>query len=286
MKAIYIDGTQIHSNTNNTLGYFIKTPIEGLDIPEIRNTTYDRSGEHGSYTPNQLYSGRLITLEGKVFSHISVADFESKRRALQSLCRIEKDDIGVPVFKTLKFTSMDDRDYAVYGFVTDFKMARNGLYSDEFQITFQCEDHGVYAEEVQLSILTPPTGGGVVYPVIYPVIYAAALGGTVIVTNNGTENTYPSLHLLGPLTQPVITNITTGKYMALSLNIAADEAVAINMKDKIITLNDNTPIIQYKSLASEWWWLQPGSNTLLLTTGDIADTGTCIVTWQDNYIGI
>jgi len=285
MKSVYIDTQQIHSNSDNTLGYYI-TATDGLDMPSMRVPTYDKPGEFGAFVSNQLYGRRLVTFEGEVFGS-SLTDFQSKRRALENAIQIVKDSNSIPVAKTLKFTTMDDLALQASCYMQKFVMKIDiGMWSAKYMMELICPDFGLESQNLSTIVITTPGGGGAVYPVIYPVIYAAGSGGLATVVNNGNTNAYPIITLNGLLTNPVILNVTTGRYISLGITIgASDTPVVIDMKNKTI-LQGSTPVIGDKNFGSDWWWLASGSNLIQVTTGNISDTGNVSISYRDTYIGI
>src|SRR5690348_364304 len=102
MKSIYLDDFQLHSLDT----IWTTIPIEGLEYPEIRSTSYDRSGEHGAVMNNVLYGKRLITLSGKIASN-TLASFEQKRRAFEAALRITLDENRNVEGKLLRLTTLD-----------------------------------------------------------------------------------------------------------------------------------------------------------------------------------
>lgn len=284
MKSIAIDDLQIHSNTDNSIGYYVYQNISGLEFPDVRISYYEKPGEYGAYVSNQLYGARLVTLEGTVFGS-SLAEFNQRRRTLQSTIQITKDANSTPIAKTLKFTTMDDLALQATCYARKFNLVDVGLLNARFYIELYCPDFGLESQSLKSYTISAPVGGGAVLPWILPVVFSGSTGGTQIVSNAGNANAFPILTLTGPLTSPVVTNQTTGKYMSLNMTIASGSTVTINMKEKTI-LQGSTPVVGNKNLASEWWWVQSGDNTISLSTGSTGDTGNVQIEFRDTYIGV
>lgn len=283
MKYIYVDSFQIHSNTDQ-IGFFVSPNIQGLDMSSLRVATFDKPGEWGGIMSNQLYGSRLITFQGKVFSN-SLADFNMKRRSLESACQITKDSNSIPIPHTIKIKTMDDLELQIDGYINNFKMAVDNLLVSDFLLEFYCPDFSLLSQTLNMITFTPPSGGGVTYPVIYPAVYAAATGGLKTLANNGTTISYPTITLNGTLTNPTITNYTTGRYIALNMTVTSGNPVVIDMKNKTI-LQGSTPVIGNKILASDWWWLESGNNQISVVTGNPSDNGNVVISYQDAYLGI
>ena len=285
MKSLYLGTLQIHSNTNNGLGYAISPGTEGLDFPEIRRNSYNKPGEYGAYLTNLLYGGRRIQLEGFVFSN-TIATFESLRRQLQDAVRINKDSNSRPVATTLKVTTMDDLALQLDVYINAFKMAVTNLLGAKFMIDLYSPDFALLSQALNSKTLTRASGGGAVYPFIYPQIYGASTGGQDICVNAGDAETFPVIYLNGAISNPIIQNVTNGRYIELSLTLGASDQVVIDMKNKTIIKNGNTSVISNKTSPSQFFWLEKGNNTIKFFTSSGADTGNMQIQWRDAYLGI
>src|SRR5215212_1575130 len=243
MKNISIGSIQIHSNTTD-VGYVVNSH-DGFDAPEVRLSMYNRPGEHGSVVTNQLYGGRTITLEGRIAAS-STTLYQQRRRDLQNALRIIKDASAVSQPILLKFQTTDDLLLQTYIYASkklQFK-ERSPIFS-EYYLELFAADYNFYDQSLQTTTLTPPTGGGVTYPVIYPVTYAAKTGGSVTVNNAGDSNTFPVVTFNGPLTSPYINNTTTGEVFKVNRTLAAGETLVVDMQNKTMVLNATTNALQY-----------------------------------------
>lgn len=285
MKSIYIDSTQIHDYTSVTNSIFTKIDIAGLEMPEIRLSSYEKAGEFGAFISNQLYGGRLITIEGGIYSSTQ-STFESKRRALIDAIKISKDSDSVPEAKVLKFTTLDDLELQCNVFLRKFKMNKQKYCYADFMIEFYAADIAIESQTLSSNGLSTLASGGAVYPIIYPVIYGGSAAGTQTITNAGNIEAWPIITLTGILTDPIITNTTTGKYMSLDITLGASDTLVIDMKNKTIVLNGTTNSLSTKALASEWWWLDAGANIVTLATGSGGDNGLVTIEYRDSYLGV
>lgn len=282
MKSIYIDGFQIHTN-NTDIGYLVRQPLVGFDVPPVRLSSYDKIGEWGSFLSNQLYSARLITLQGDVYAY-DVVTFEQRRRALLNLLQVTKDGNSVPTSHTLQFTTLDNLTLTANVYLQGLQFDRTNLLSASFNMTLFCPDFAFYnvnSTSVTLNVLSP--GGGVI-PIIFPMVLSASSGNTTIAVNNGNTPTFPLITLTGPLTNPTIQSNTLNRYMTFSTTLASGQQLVVDMKNKLIT-QGTSPKYSLLSSGYNWWWLNPGNNTLELITTNNSDTGNVLLTYNDAYIG-
>lgn len=129
-------------------------------------------------------------------------------------------------------------------------------------------------------------GAGVTPPFTPPFTLGASVSGTIRVSNDGTAAAGWTARLDGPLTDPVITNQTTGERLAFTgnggLDIAAGEYVELSSEGRAALLAGTSSRRSQLSLDSRWWQFPPGATDLELAAD--AGTGTLTVTWRDAYI--
>lgn len=285
MKSIYLDSFQLHSYNTN-INIWIESPIEGFEFPEIRSNSYDRSGEHGGVMSNVLYGARLIVLNGRIASN-TLAAFEQKRRALEAAVKVTRDSSGLAKSKTLYFTTMDDLQLQVSVYLqSPLKMSIETPLSAKFQLQLYAPDFALDSQILQSASLGRYGGGGFLIPVSIPIVSTAGTGGAVSVTNGGTVEAYPTLRFNGPLTNPRLTNTTTGETILLQMTIASGEQVVVDMKNHTIVQGGITNRISKKSMDSDFWALDTGVNYLQLTTSDSGDSGTVSIEFRDAYLGL
>jgi hypothetical protein len=283
MKSIYFNSLQIHANTGSST-YVVKTPIEGLEFPEVRLSRYDRVGEYGAIVPNSLYGGRQITLSGYALAS-TVTAYEAARRALEGALGIQKDSNNKVQHATLKFTTMDDLALQCEVQVRSFQMRVNNIIGGEWFLDLVSPDYQLYSQNLSSATLSRTVGGGAVLPWILPIIFSASTGGTVTANNAGTAETFPTVTITGPMTNPVISNLTLNRYIQLNLTINTGEQVVIDMKNKTITKGGQS-VIQNKVAGSKFWWLNPGDNSLQLQSSSGGDEGTVQVSFRNAYLGV
>lgn len=287
MLNVYIDSYQIYDSAQVINGIFIdegiNAGVDGLALSPVRLSTVDRGGEDGAYIGNHLYGGRLISIEGGIYAE-ETADFYAARRYLQNALSIERNVLGIPIAKTLKFTTRENVSYQVEVFVRSMNMLTRRFDFVPFKIDLYAPFPFLQSQEQKTLSLNATTNGGVLYPYVYPVVYGSntSMGNAV---NAGNARVFPVITLTGPLNDPVVINATTGAYMSIDHTFTASDVMVIDMQNKTITLN-GTPAISKRSFASDWWYLQPGTNAIQITTSTSSDTGTASIVFRDTYLGI
>lgn len=284
MQAFTIGSLSLITSSLPTAGFTLQQPVQGLEGPNHRTNSFSRPGRHGATVSSQFYDARMITLQGTI-GGTSFADFETNRKALIAATAINLDANGYPVATRITFTMLDGASYYVDCFFDKPLMDLTAPTRCDFQVVATAANPFIFGStQVTSSSISPPSGGGYVVPMIVPYISAAATGGSVTLNNAGSEQAWPIITLTGPLTTPVVTNTTTGKYLQLSYTIATGDQVIIDMYAQTITLS-GASLIGTKTLASDWWGLVPGNNTISLTTTSSGDTGSMTVAFNPPYVG-
>lgn len=289
ITTFYVDDyeSEIQINTDEgslALGYLFDSPIDGLETPPTRVSSYPKPGEDGLVISNTFYDGRVVTIPGHIFSR-TANGYLQLRRDLTYVCRLLKDSRGYPVSQKFRFTTIDGEEYFFYG-RPQVKFGIGPAKHAAYLLTIITPDPFLYKEGLNSSgLIAVPEPGGAIYPVVYPVIYAASSGGEGEVSMTGNAPTLPILTLRGEITNPYIANGATDEFMQLNITMGASDEVVINMAEKTITLN-GTSILDAKVGGSSWWALVPGLNPISFSTSSSSDTGTLEIEWYDAVLGV
>ena len=105
----------------------------------------------------------------------------------------------------------------------------------------------------------------------------ANINGTQVITTGGNWPTFPIIRLNGPITNPTITNNTTGQSIAITATITAGNWFDIDLSygKKTVVENLSTNRISTVSASSNLatWSLIPGNNTIAIT-GSVTTAAT------------
>lgn len=259
---------------------YLDEPINGLELPPLRTSSGDYAGRDGGFVGAQHYSARPISLTGHVFS-TDVAVHEQRRREFQAA--IQSGTI------TMQLTTNAGLSYLLYCNLIDFKMPiQRNKFESPFKIELLAGDPIIYDDTGggALSASVPKlAAGGYTYPVVYPVVYAPGSSPTTV-NNTGTEPVYPAITLSGTMTNPVLTNVTTGEVFGLNpLVTGPGDQVVIDMLKRTVTLNGGN-IFGLIAANSSFWPLEPGNNSISLTTSSGADSVSALLSWRNGYLAI
>lgn len=266
---------------NPATGTTISADIVGLDTPPIRTSQGVLSGTDGGYIGAQNYGPRNIAISGTIATR-SPADTAALCRALQVATPIRTD---LP----LEVVTVDGRNVITTTRLIklDMPLSPNPLVA-RFNLELVAPDPLLYdgsASGLNSVAISPARGGGVRWPMRWKPLWK---GGTVPVTatNNGTVVIYPVATLTGSMTNPILTNLTTGEFIKLdAFSTAAGSQVVIDMAQHTVSV-DGGSAYRFLSADSRWIGLVPGNNALRLNTGSGSDTVTGVVEWRTGYLSL
>ena len=287
MKAIYLNTTQIHSNTDG-IGIIVHPDIKGLEMPAIRLPNFDRPNVDGAIVPNQLYGGRLISFSGRVYA-TTVSAYRTLRRTLEQAVAIQR-TAGVLYPITLKMTTMDDLALQVEVYTKAFEFPDKDMLFSTFRMDLFAPSLFLLGQTLKTRNLYTFFGGGMEIPTAIPMDMNVGGESVDILDNLGNVNANPIITLVGPLNTPTITNETTGEAMTISYNLN------VNTKRIVIDTEKRT-VVYYASLSAagtnlrsaltgDFITLAPGNNSVKLTLASYNADGVAQFAWRDSYGGI
>lgn len=108
-----------------------------------------------------------------------------------------------------------------------------------------------------------------------------ATAGAYTITNLGGAPTKPTLTLTGPLTNPVLTNETTGEELELTYTLGVGEELTVDFDAATIMLN-GTASRYYAKSAGSFWEIVPGDNIIRLSAQ--SGSGAATLEWRDAWL--
>lgn len=108
-------------------------------------------------------------------------------------------------------------------------------------------------------------------------IFAASTGGgPVTVTVNGVDSANPVWHVLGPATNPTLTNSTTGEALVWNGTVPSGQELIIDMGAQTATM-EGANVFEFVS--GSWVHLAPGANRISYTAANTTTPST--VYWNE-----
>jgi hypothetical protein len=270
------------NDPNSGNGVYLDEPVGGLSMAPIRTSQGTYSGRDGGYVGAQFYSGRLISLTGKIFNTQSSAAVEAIRRAFEAA-------LAAPPPLVMTIVTNGGSQYALNVYVDSLDIPINRSPSQApFNLSLIAPDPTIYdnsAGGLNTVTINPVVGGGLTWPLTWPLPWSA---GTqpITINNSGNVTIYLTITLTGAMTNPTVLNVTTGQFFSLTgLTTSAGDVLVIDLLNRSVMLNGGS-VLSYAALTSSWWPLVPGSNTIKFTTTNSSDPVTGTLSWRSGYRGI
>lgn len=227
--------------------------------PPVRLAAEEREQDDGAYDADTFYGPRLITLTGRASAPDNAAMVAAKLR-MAAVCANLRAGL-----KLLAVGEPDATRYALVRRAADVKVKDQGNKLFSWQLQLLAPDPRKYTASVVVATGLSSTAGGAAMPMVFPLVFTGAGGttGIVTVTNAGTYPAKPVLRVTGPVSDPVLENITTGRRLMLTgLTLSAGDYLDIDMDARTVTLNGSTSRRGYVAAGSDWWTLDPGDNAV------------------------
>jgi hypothetical protein len=267
---------------------YIIEQIQGLEMPLTRLPRFNLPGSSGAYISNALYGERSIKIKGYVNApDNSRLTYLANRAELINSVTYKRDINGllIPQLMTITLENGVVLTTEVYqDTVLQFGYSPDQDIFEEFQMTLIAPDPFLYSTSVISGIITLPVGGGTTIPTPIPISLAPSSGGSLDITNPGSQLVSPTITVYAPITNPYISNNTLGKFIKLNhIQNVGDLPVVIDCATQTITQGTND-ITGVQTQDSTFWQIASGVNHLGFSAS--AGSGTALVSFSPTFLGI
>lgn len=129
-------------------------------------------------------------------------------------------------------------------------------------------------------------GGGWALPVGIPFDMSANHSTLISINNLGNYPAYPVFTFIGALTNPSITNNTTGKTLSLAQTLADSTASVIIDSYLGTVLLEPSGNNGRQYVSGDFWTVPVGSSTVTLGNANTTDGGKCVITFKDTFLNV
>lgn len=239
---------------------YIINEIDGLDDADVRDAREQNPGFHGETAFDSYYGGRTITLGGliRAQSLFKMRDMETAmRQAFSDLKEhpliIRSGSVDLDVFILCK----KYQKLVIKEAQTDFRHAR------VFQVALRASNPFFLSYTEQYAPLTMNVSPK-----------------SVTITNTGNYDASPRIRLIGPMTNPQIVNITTGKQMTINGTIASGHTLEIDVRRRTVLDDLGANRFDMMDVTSDWVRLIPGTNGIQLTSSGFGVGSAMQIFWN------
>lgn len=268
--------------------------VAGLSgMPPIRGEVYERAEADGVVEPSFQYFGARVSAWTMQVSGTSEADAFARwvtvSRTLVKAMRAQK----ILIWR-IKGSSLTLRATVRVASMTPPTWSKeNGGYRVRFLVMFRHADPLNYDNTAQVLITGPPViiVTGLNWPIVWPIVWNvnSTSAGTVSPVNAGDADAWPSIAITGPVTNPIVGNVTRGQYVYIDgLTVAAGQTMIIdcNPASRVVTVAGINRFGYVRFSASDFFPVSAGATEQIAFTGSATDpvTTTMTVTMRSAYI--
>lgn len=271
--------------------YEFKNSQMHFSANSIVNDAIDAQGSDGSFLAGQVRRSSTQSFDGYVGDGVTTQDAIENYR-VDFLAFFQKNYFYTVVYIFSDGSSIQRQR----GYLVDAPEIKE-LYqaSPEYHValTFEDVNYYKYAEDAEgneafsnsaLLLSSYRISGGAVWDSVGAVFDKIGLeweegrgGGPTFVTVGSIQNVLPTLTIVGPASNPMLVNATTGQTLKYAGNITETQTLVINVNEKTAKLN-GAPVLQ--NVSGNWLELAPGVNNLTYSTSD-ADIKEATISWQE-----
>lgn len=273
---VYLDDFELN-NAENLM--YLDEPIEGVSgLPNIRSATGVNQGRDGSWVSRQLYEGRYISFQGRIFGGEPI-DVENKRRELVSVLQRKKLKLRIITYAGMEFIT------EVFVMANQMPINRE-LNIVKWKIDLLSEDPLFYDNSAGelLATVGKVMDGGFDIPFDIPFNISAGSEPSVV-TNSGNETVYPIITISTPATNPKLINRATNEFMQVMTTVLEGDKLIIDMRNKTITHN-GLNIYSLQRDGSTFFGLVPGVNVMEIQSDIASENSKAEVRYQSGFLGI
>lgn len=260
--------------------------VDGLaGLPDLRTQDDNRGYNDGMFSGRDFYSGRTIVITTHIFAGNGLS---AQQNLALFQAALEPQQQGTT---SLNFQlAATDTEKVISARVRARKVIIDPEYTYGYirtQTTLFCPDPRYYDATLSTLSLTPAIAGGRTYNRTYNLTYPAFSNtSTGSVNNLGWADTYPLITITGPITNPYVTNFTTGETLTVAVTMASTDTLVLDLLNKTVTLNGSTAR-NLLTTASRWFSCGTGT-TLIGISGDIgsftAGVTTATIAYRSAYV--
>lgn len=258
--------------------------VDGLEsLPGIRNQDDNRGYHDGMFTGRDFLSGRTISIIFNTFGD-SNGSAQTNYNTIQRTL-LPQTQGTTPLY--FKFPNIPTSEQFTQARVRSLRTTVDPNYTYGYitsQVEFFCPDPNYYNNNLQTSVMAISPALGRTYNKTFNYTYGGgSTNVTTTITNIGWATTYPTITINGPITNPVVGDLTSGNTLYFTGTYSSSDILEIDLYNQLITLN-GAPA-RNLLISGTWFDAPPGNSLYFFTgTGTLAGTTQATVSWYSAYI--
>jgi len=261
--------------------------IKGLESPERRISSFDLPSAHGAFVSRALFGARIIVVRVEIIGSTEL-NFQDRITTLTSELDLS---VSIDPVVTLTVVDADGDSYFLTGYARKLSGGNSAgqRIFDEVLFELICPDYRIFSSTAQSStLMLEDTSGGLTIPTAIPLSFGTGVGGEATLTNDGDTETFPTVTLYGPLTNPTVANVTTDNQFQYNSTIAVGRYIVIDMKNHTVVDDNGVNVLANVSTGiRDFWSLQPGDNEVTFIHEDTYNaTARAVFAWYDAFLSV
>lgn len=261
--------------------HYIFNDIDLTGLP-IRTSSQVITGRDGSIIWKQLYNSRTITIGGYIIGS-SASDYYEAWRNLVSAFAISDSSVILEITlpngeiryiecKTLSLPTITEEE--------------GQIYTGSFQVILQAENP-YYRDAFSTSTLYASSASGFPVATVIPTPLGGISLNTVNINITGEYGSYPSYIINPTITNPRVTNQTTGESFQIEMDISlATGPIYVSFDQYGKHVGTSTSQNMYNQyFTGTYFRLQKGNNNIVFTGADVSGA-SLELTYANNYISV
>lgn len=285
IKQVLLDGVSV----TNDLTFLSMVRDGASATSDVR--TYSRGGRSGITLGLPFYRGFFIQMEFTIIGR-TYTELVEQRDRLARFFRVKPDKEAIQS-KVLSFVMANDTVREAPCIFSPYVGSVNSTDGTRtiIQVTAQTEiEYLTNPTDLEQTITIQDLGG---FSVPFDVPFSIAnksgadytdQGGVSVINNLGNAEYYPIITFNGPLNIFTLFNDTTGKSISYNNELESSDKLVLDMYNRTAVKNGITNDLVYIDDSPDWWWLDPGNNSIRLVAG--GGTGNAVIKYRHAYRGI
>jgi hypothetical protein len=165
--------------------------------------------------------------------------------------------------------------------------AETGLTWQRANVVFKAFDPYWYDNSSIVQTFKINESPGLFFPILPLRLASSTVFANITINNQGDVETYPEWIITGPGENIVISNLSTGETMNLTVTLDVGETITIDtsLYNKTVTKSDGSNLFYSLSDDSSLWALQQGNNSIQIEMANATSDSSIQLTYRNRYWG-
>jgi len=266
----------------NQAPYFLEK-IDGAGEVPVAIESQKAPKQDGSTYLGNVLDNRAVSIEGMIITKGDPNAALEARRLMQRVLNPKMDAVRITYHhgnQVKEIVGIAETTPVFPG-----GQGSKGLYYQKFLLHLICHEPfwlDTYFESQEMSYLM----GGIQFRLVLPTMFSYR-GFKRRAINGGDVPTPVEIEFKGPAINPTVNNLTTGEFITVNRELGEEDVLTISTTfgQKYVRINGQNAF-HYIDLASTFWQLAPGENTLSYQSNNDSIKTRVVVKWKNRYVGL